>query len=99
MKLVQNVLPMDYHKVSLINRRNKLFDEYLDILDKIEAWKISGNDKVICKHGTTRDHLNEVLKIMKQELRLKSMKLRQIDAELTGLRVKADDSHTIEEIN
>lgn len=99
MKLVLNVLPMDYHKVSLINRRNKLFDEYLDVLDKIDLWNEKGKEFIICKDTKSRDHVKEVLKIMKQELRLKSMKLRQIDTELTGLRVKADDSHTIEEIN
>ena len=99
MKLVQNVLPMDYHKVSLINRRNKLFDEYLDILDKIKVWEQDGDNRSICKLGHSRDHVKEVIQLMKNELRKTSMNLRILDAEITGLRVKADDSHTIEEIN
>lgn len=99
MKLVQNVTPMDYHKISLINRRNALFDTYLDTLDKIEIWKEKGKDMMICKDTSSRDHVKEVIGILKQHLRLTSMKLRILDTELTGLRVKADDSHTIEEIN
>ena len=90
---------MDYHKVSLINRRNRLFDEYLDVLDKIDLWNKKGKEFIICKDTKSRDHVKEVVSILKKHLRLTSKKLRELDTELTGLRVKADDSHTIEEIN
>lgn len=92
-------MKMDYHKISLINRRNQLFDQYLDALDKIEAWKAKGKDMMICKDTTSRDHVKEVISILNQHLRVTSMKLRKIDTELTGICMKADDSHTIEEIN
>jgi choline kinase len=90
---------MNYHKVSLINRRNMLFDEYLSTLDKINIWKKKGKQLIICKDTSSRDHKREMIKLLTDHLRITSKKLREIDTELTGIRVKADDSHTIEEIN
>lgn len=96
---VLNVVPMDYYKISLLNRRNRVFDEYLDILDKIELWKTKGKDLIICKDTKSRDHVKEMIGILNKHLRLTSKKLRELDVEITGISVKADDSHTIEEIN
>lgn len=76
-----------------------LFDEYLSTLDKINVWKKKGKELIICKDTNTRDHKREMIKLLTDHLRITSKKLRTIDAELTGIRVKADDSHTIEEIN
>jgi len=36
---VQTAQEMDYRKRFLIQEYNRLFDEYLDTLDKIEIWK------------------------------------------------------------
>jgi hypothetical protein len=85
--------------MSLINRRDLLFDKYLDTLDKYTIWKANVKDMIVC-HGKANKSGKQMMKILRDNLRNTSRKLRILDAQITGIKKPYPDNlHTILEIN
>lgn len=85
--------------MSLINRRDLLFEEYLDTLDKYEKWKSNVKNMIVCQ-GKANKSGEQMLKILRDNLRNTSRKLRVLDAQITGIKKPYPDNlHTILEIN
>ena len=96
---VQTAIKMNHLKISLINRRDLLFEEYLDNLSKYEKWRSNVKDMVVC-NGKANKSGEQVLKILRDNLRNTSRKLRVLDAQITGIKkLYPDNLHTILEIN
>ena len=96
---VQTAIKMNHLKISLINRRDLLFEEYLDNLSKYEKWRANVKDMVIC-NGKANKSGEQMLKILRDNLRNTSRKLRVLDAQITGIKKPYPDNlHTILEIN
>jgi hypothetical protein len=96
---VQTAIKMNHLKISLINRRDLLFEEYLDNLSKYEKWRDNIKEKVLC-HGKANKGGEQMLKILRDNLRNTSRKLRVLDAQITGIKkLYPDNLHTILEIN
>jgi hypothetical protein len=89
---------MSLKRVALIKSRDLLFDEYLDTLDKYAVWKANVKDMIVC-HGKANKSGEQMLKILRDNLRNTSRKLRILDAEITGIKRLPDNFHTILEIN
>ena len=94
----QTVGEMSLKRVALIKSRDLLFDEYLDTLDKYAVWKANVKDMIVC-HGKANKSGEQMLKILRDNLRNTSRKLRILDAEITGIKRLPDNFHTILEIN
>ena len=85
--------------MSLINRRDLLFEEYLDTLDKYESWRINVKERIVC-NGKANKSGEQMMKILRNNLRNTSRKLRILDAQITGIKkLYPDNLHTILEIN
>jgi hypothetical protein len=96
---VQTAIKMNHLKMSLINRRDLLFEEYLDTLDKYEKWKSNVKNMIVCQ-GKANKSGEQMLKILRDNLRNTSRKLRILDAQITGIKKPYPDNlHTILEIN
>jgi len=90
---------MNNLKASLINRRDTLFEEYLDTLTKYESWKVNIKDKIVCQ-GKANKSGEQMMKILRDNLHNTSRKLRVLDAQITGIKKPYPDNlHTILEIN
>ena len=90
---------MNYVKASLIYRRDTLFEEYLDTLTKYESWRVNIKDKIVCQ-GKANKSGEQMMKILRDNLRNTSRKLRILDAQITGIKKPYPDNfHTILEIN
>jgi len=90
---------MNNLKASLINRRDTLFEEYLDTLTKYESWKVNIKDKIVCQ-GKANKSGEQMMKILRDNLHNTSRKLRVLDAQITGIKKSYPDNlHTILEIN
>ena len=96
---VLNAQPMNLHKQALINRRDELFGHWLDNLDKLERWRVNGLEMMVCKNSKQRNHLNELIVILENQLKQSSMHLRILDAEITGMQDKRDHYYSILETN
>jgi len=96
---VQTAHEMNLHKHALRNRRDELFDDYLDCLDKIKVWEINGEKMMTCKLTKNRNHAHEIVLLLKEQLRKTSMHLRILDEELTGIRQRPDPFYSLLEIN
>ena len=90
---------MNYKKIALINRRDELFDSWLDNYDKLQKWKLNGDDMLICKISKARNHKKDVIMLLEEQLRKTSMHLRILDAEITAVRPGPDKYYSILEIN
>lgn len=90
---------MNLHKQALINRRDELFEHWLDNLDKLERWKVNGKKMMVCKHGKGRDHVKDMINILEAQLRQSSLHLRILDAEITGMQDKREHYYSILETN
>ena len=90
---------MNHLKISLINRRDLLFEEYFDTLDKYESWRVNVKERIVC-NGKANKSGEQMLKILRDNLRNTSRKLRILDAQITGIKKPYPDNlHTILEIN
>jgi hypothetical protein len=67
---------MNYRKRFLIQERDRLFDEYLDTLDKIEVWKKKVNYE---SDFHAKKSNKELVEVMKDTLRKISIKLTYYD--------------------
>lgn len=90
---------MNYKKIALINRRNELFDNWLDNYDKLQKWKDSGDELLICKISKAKNHKKEMIMLLEEQLRKTSMHLRVLDTEITSIKPKPDNFYSILEIN
>lgn len=95
---VLTVADMSLHRLSLLKRRDTLLDEYFDALDKYERWKNNADDMIVCK-GKSYKGGEHMIKLLKDNLRNVSRKLRIIDAEITGITQKPQELYSILEIN
>ena len=96
---VQTAIKMNHLKMSLINRRDLLFEEYLDKLDKYESWRVNVKERIVC-NGKANKSGEQMLKILRDNLRNTSRKLRILDAQITGIKKPYPDNlYTILEIN
>lgn len=86
---------MNYRKKFLIQERDRLFDEYLDTLDKIEIWKKKVNYD---SDFHAKKSNQELVEVMKDTLRKISIKLTYYDYAITTPE-HADIYYSILEIN
>lgn len=86
---------MNYRKKFLIQERDRLFDEYLDTLDKIEIWKKKVN--VLSEFHAKKSN-QEIVDVMKETLKRISVKLTYLDYAITNPE-QADIYYSILEIN
>lgn len=99
MIIAQTAIKMNHLKISLINRRDLLFEEYLDTLDKYESWRVNVKERIVC-NGKSNKSGEQMMKILRNNLRNTSRKLRILDAQITGIKKPYPDNlHTILEIN
>lgn len=75
--------------VDLLYQRDKLFDNYVDALEKYTSW-LEG--KVEPKTGTDLEHMNVIRKdmcnIIRQHMAVISKKLIDLDVQITKLNVE-----------
>ena len=89
---------MNLNKQALINRRDELFEHWLDNYDKLQKWKVNGKKMMVCKHGKGRDHVKDMIHILEAQLRQSSINLRILDKEITGMKEIKDNYYSILEI-
>jgi hypothetical protein len=95
LKVVFTYNPFDAEKIGLICERDRLFQQYIDLIKSIEAW-----DKKLPKKGKDADedynlrrNRRRVLDNLEMNKKLITIELLKLDEEISPCKLVADENN------